>query len=182
MKVTASLKWLKVSSLDPKALATVLVNSFLRRGVWKLAIHKPLRLESLLGAHNIGLSLGQTLFFVSRLLRILHAVGGFSKKKLKKDTEHERMYVLGSLSTRGWPYTHASRPTHTHHNLHNYEEQWGVCQHKTICYLILIVEISDPHSKIWMYCGVSCNFAPMRYLCVHVCVKTSEHGGKKKEK
>ena len=34
------------------------------------------------------------LFFVSRLLGVLHVVGGFQKKVKKKDTEHERVYIF----------------------------------------------------------------------------------------
>ena len=51
-------------------------------------------------------------FFISRLLWVLHAVGGFQKEKVKKHTEHERMHAFGTLSTRGMSYTHAPHTDH----------------------------------------------------------------------
>ena len=34
------------------------------------------------------------------------------EKNVKKHTEHERMYVFGTLSTRGMSYTHAPNTEH----------------------------------------------------------------------
>ena len=63
-------------------------------------------------------SLEKTFFFVSRLLGILLAVGGF-KKKLKNDTERERMHVSDTLEhervalhARITIYTHAPQPAY----------------------------------------------------------------------